>query len=191
MGPFPLLSVFAIIFLAELPDKTLYSVLLLATRNRPLPVLAGACAAFLVHGFIALGLGILAGHLPARAVEWGTAALFLAFGLLLLLRADADDRQEAPKPASRALLEAFGLVFAAEWGDATQVGTAALVARLPHHIWQVFAGATLALWSGAAVAVALGHTAGRRLPRKPLRKVAGAVFCLFALATAWHAAAHG
>src|SRR5712664_4135607 len=38
----PLLSSFLLILLAELPDKTLYTVLLLATRNRPWPVLFGA-----------------------------------------------------------------------------------------------------------------------------------------------------
>lgn len=189
MHPVPFLSVFALIFLAELPDKTLYAILLLAARGRPLPVLLGACAAFLVHGFIALGLGVLAGHLPARAVGLASAAVFLGFGLALLLRGDGAEEERPPAPPSRALVEAFALVFAAEWGDATQIGTAALVARMPHHPWLVFCGATSALWSGAALAVALGRKAGRSLPRPLLRKAAGAVFCAFGLASAVHALA--
>lgn len=182
MDPLSFFSVFALIFLAELPDKTLYAILLLATRRRALPVLAGACAAFLVHGFIALGLGILAGRLPARAVGLASAAIFLGFGLALLLRRGGEEAARPPAPPSRALVEAFALVFAAEWGDATQIGTAALVARMPQRPWLVFWGATLALWSGAVLAVALGRTAGRRLPRPLLRKAAGAVFCVFGLA---------
>ena len=38
----PALSSFLLILLAELPDKTLYTVLLLARRHRALPVLLGA-----------------------------------------------------------------------------------------------------------------------------------------------------
>ena len=63
-------------------------------------------------------------------------------------------------------------MFAAEWGDVTQVGTAALVARTPAHPWQVIAGATLGLWTGAALAVGLGRTTGRWLNPWPLQRVA-------------------
>ena len=51
-----LATTFGLIFLAELPDKTAYTVLLLAARHKPLPVLLGAWAAFLAQGFIALAL---------------------------------------------------------------------------------------------------------------------------------------
>ena len=40
-----LLSVFGIIFVAELPDKTALASLIPATRYRPLPVFVGAAAA--------------------------------------------------------------------------------------------------------------------------------------------------
>ena len=171
-------TTFGLIFLAELPDKTAYTVLLLASRGRPILVLIGACAAFLVQGFVAVALGEVIRRLPPDAVRWTTAALFLAFGLFLLLGKDAD---ETPPPRSKrkTLLEAFGLVFLAELGDATQIGTAALVARL-HDRWSVLAGSTLALWAVAALAVTVGATVGPRLPRRTLRRVAGAVFLVFA-----------
>ena len=170
-------TTFGLIFLAELPDKTAYTVLLLASRGRPLPVLFGSWAAFLVQGLLAVALGSFIGQLPPQAVRWTTAALFLAFGLFLLLGKDAE---EAPPPLSRrkAVVQAFVLVFLAELGDATQIGTAALVARL-HDRWSVLAGSTLALWTVAALAVTLGATVGARLPKRGLRRVAGAVFLLF------------
>jgi putative Ca2+/H+ antiporter (TMEM165/GDT1 family) len=174
-----LLTAFGLIFLAELPDKTAYTVLLLASRSRPVPVLLGSWAAFLAQGFVAVALGSLLARLPPQAVTWSAAALLLAFGLMLLLSRDAEE--EPPPPSHRkAFVEAFVLVFLAEMGDATQIGTAALVARLGAR-WSVLIGSTLALWTVAALAVTVGATVGPRLPRRTLRRVAGALFIVFAV----------
>jgi len=182
----PLLSSFLLILLAELPDKTLYTVLLLATRNRPWPVLFGAWAAFLAHGFIAVGLANILGALPTWLLTFGTAGLFIIFGLRLLFQRNEIGESADPLAADRVLTTSFWLVFVAEWGDATQIGTAALAARFPEHRWQVLSGATLGLWVGALLAVAIGRAAGHWLPEVAMRRVAGAVFCTFAIFTAVH-----
>ena len=176
-----LLTAFGLIFLAELPDKTAYTVLLLATRNRPLPVLVGSWAAFFVQGLVAVAMGSLLAQLSPAVVRWAAAAALLAFGLVLLLKPDQEGRPPAGSPR-RALVQAFVLVFLAEVGDATQIGTAALVARLGDR-WSVFVGATLALWAVSALAVTVGRTVGPRLPKRALRKAAGALFVLFAVAS--------
>jgi Ca2+/H+ antiporter, TMEM165/GDT1 family len=181
----PLLTSFVLVFLAELGDKTLYTVLLLSARNRAMPVLIGACAAFVVQGLIAVGLGSLLALLPAKWIQWLTGAIFLFFGLLLLLKDEPHSEQETNKTrhARRVTLTTFGLVFAAEWGDATQIGSAALVARFRAPL-QVFVGATLGLWLGTLLAVLVGRWVGSRLPTRALRKAAGIVFCAFAIAAA-------
>jgi putative Ca2+/H+ antiporter (TMEM165/GDT1 family) len=176
-----LLISFGLIFLAELPDKTTYTVLLLATRSRALPVLIGSWAAFVVQGLVALALASLVMRLPEQVVRWSAAGLLMLFGLLLLLRNPSEESLQ-PKTGRRAIAEAFVLVFLAEMGDATQLGTVALVARF-REPWSVFTGATLALWSVSAIAIAVGNALGTRLPRRPLRKAAGAIFCLFAVAS--------
>ena len=186
MNALPLLSSFLLILLAELPDKTLYTVLLLATRNRPWPVLFGAWAAFLAHGFIAVGFANILGALPTWLLTFGTAGLFIIFGLRLLFQRNEIGESADPLAADRVLTTSFWLVFAAEWGDATQIGTAALVARFPEHRWQVLSGATLGLWVGALLAVAIGRAAGHWLPEVAMRRVAGAVFCAFAIFTVVH-----
>jgi putative Ca2+/H+ antiporter (TMEM165/GDT1 family) len=48
---------FPIIFLGELPDKTMFASLLLSTRGRPVQVWLGAAAAFTVHVAIAVSAG--------------------------------------------------------------------------------------------------------------------------------------
>jgi putative Ca2+/H+ antiporter (TMEM165/GDT1 family) len=180
-----LLTTFGLIFLAELPDKTLYTILLLASRGRAVPVLLGAWAAFLVHGLIAVALGALFARLAPQAVGWSAAALFFAFGLWLLLRREPEE-ETAPEPPlpARLFASSFAMVFAAEWGDATQIGTAALVARAGSERWLVFTGATLALWVGTVLAVTVGRFVGARMPRLLLRRSAGVLFCIFGIASA-------
>jgi len=175
----PLAVSFGLIFLAELGDKTLYTVLLLATRNRALPVLLGAWAAFVVQELIALFMGSLLARLSATLVYGITAAVFLGFGLYLLLKNEPEEEVDTlERPSSRVLLLAFGMVFAAEWGDATQIGSAALVATM-HAPLQVFVGATLGLWAGAALAVTIGRTVRNRVRQRVLRACAGVLFCVF------------
>src|SRR4051812_39606448 len=177
-----LATTFGLIFLAELPDKTSFTVLLLAARGRPLPVLLGAWTAFLAQAAVALALGSLLSRLPPQAARWGAAAVFLSFGLLLLLREEPEGEEQAP-PQRRAFAAAFVMVFLAEMGDATQLGTAALVARFPGARASVLIGSTLALWSVSALAVTVGRTVGPRLPRRMLRKFAGTLFIAFAIAS--------
>jgi len=171
---------FALIFVAELPDKTAYTMLLLAARGRPLQVFAGSCAAFAVQGLVAVALGSLAARLSPDLIRYLAAAMFLGFGLWLLLSKLEPDAQQAPLSRNRALAQSFALVFLAELGDATQLGTAALVARL-HDRWSVYAGATLALCAVAFLAVTIGGTVGARLPKRVLRRCAGVLFCIFAV----------
>jgi Ca2+/H+ antiporter, TMEM165/GDT1 family len=71
-------TVYPVIFISELPDKTMFASLVLATRGRALVVWAGAATAFTVHVCIAVTVGAaLFTWLPQRAVQALAAALFL------------------------------------------------------------------------------------------------------------------
>ena len=66
------IAVFPIIFLGELPDKTMFASLVLSTRGKPLSVWLGAAAAFAVHVVIAVTIGVaLFRILPHRAAGRG------------------------------------------------------------------------------------------------------------------------
>jgi putative Ca2+/H+ antiporter (TMEM165/GDT1 family) len=76
------------ITLAELGDKTFFMALILAVRHRPRWVFVGAFSALAAVTLISLGLGYgLKELLPQGVVPWIAAALFLGFGLKLLLDA--------------------------------------------------------------------------------------------------------
>ena len=69
----------------------------------------------------------------------------------------------------------FAVVFVAEWGDLTQIGTAGLQAK--YREWLiVFGAAAAALWCVAALAVFVGNRAGKLLDPKLTQKIAAAIF---------------
>ena len=51
------LAVFPVIFVGELPDKTMFASLVLASRGHPASVWVGAAGAFMVHVVIATTIG--------------------------------------------------------------------------------------------------------------------------------------
>jgi putative Ca2+/H+ antiporter (TMEM165/GDT1 family) len=71
----------------------------------------------------------------------------------------------------------FAVVFMAEWGDLTQLAIAALAAqyRAPYI---VFAGSAAALWAVAAIAVFIGHRAGKLLDPHLTKRIAAVLFAL-------------
>ena len=181
-------TVFTVIFLLELPDKTALAALLLATRHRPLPVFLGAAAAFVIQSAVAVAAGSLLSLLPREPIRIGAGLLFLGMAALLIrrnLRKDEADEERAVEQEEarhrRPFITALSVVFVAEWGDLTQLATAALQARYQQPV-VVFVAATLALWAVCAIAVALGNRLGAWVPERPLQFAAAGVMVLVAVA---------
>jgi putative Ca2+/H+ antiporter (TMEM165/GDT1 family) len=176
------LAVFPIIFIGELPDKTMFASLVMATRGSPRQVWLGAAAAFLTHVVIATTIGVaIFAILPHRVVEGFVAAMFLV-GAVFAYRESAKDEEElAEEESSRhgVVVTAFIVIFVAEWGDLTQILTVNLAARYHSALW-VGVGATLALWAVAGIAVLSGQTLLRFINVATIRKITAVV--LLALA---------
>lgn len=180
-------SVFGVIFVAELPDKTALAALVLATRHKALPVFLGTALALTVQSVIAVAAGGLLSLLPARPVHIGAGLLFLVSAVVMWRRKDDDDDEKDarhshhPQTFLRSFGTVFGVVFIAEWGDLTQLGTAALAARYKSP-FAVFAGATVALWCVAGLAVFVGNRAGKLLDPEVTKRVAAVIFALLGAA---------
>jgi putative Ca2+/H+ antiporter (TMEM165/GDT1 family) len=173
-------AVFGVVFVAELPDKTAFAALLLATRRRPLAVFLGAAGAFLVQSLIAVAFGGLLALLPRVWVRIGAGLLFLGFAWTMWTRRDEEEPGAAAGAGGgfwRDAAASFLVIFIAEWGDLTQLATAALAAEHRRPL-TVFLGATSALWAVSALAVAAGHQLKSRLDPGRLQKAAAAVFAL-------------
>ena len=184
---------FAAILLVELPDKTMVATLVLSTRYRRRPVLAGVAAAFAVQCAVAVTAGGLLHLLPHRVLEAVVALLFAAGAVLLFresVNAEEDEAGLSAGSAADAGLSdrrifgiSFGVLFAAEWGDASQLATAGLVARYGQPV-AIGLGAFLALVGVAALAMLIGKVILRRVPLQLVHRIAAAMFAVFALLAA-------
>jgi Ca2+/H+ antiporter, TMEM165/GDT1 family len=188
--PSVVLAAFVLILPVELPDKTLFATLVLATRFPPLPVFVGVGAAFGLQVAIAVTAGSLLSLLPGALVSAVVAVLFLVGALLLLreARKGAEDEEAAAQAREntsfvRAAAISFGVLFAAEWGDLSQLATAGLAARYAEPL-SVFVGAWAALLVISGLAAFLGRKLADRLPVVLLHRIAAVLFLLFAIVAA-------
>lgn len=177
-----IVTVFALVFVAELPDKTAVAGLVLGTRFPWRWVFTGIAAAFVVHVVVAVAAGSLISLAPRRAVEAVVAVLFL-LGAFLIWREGRDSGEEEDAEAAAVADDAgfvkiaslgFGVIFVAEWGDLTQIMTANLAAKYNNPL-SVGIGAVLGLWAVALIAILGGKTLLRFLPIVWITRIAAVV----------------
>ncbi|MGH3361649.1 MAG: TMEM165/GDT1 family protein [Nocardioides sp.] len=183
---------FGTIFLVELPDKTFIATLVLSTRFRPLFVWIGVGLAFAVQTTVAVALGSAASLLPTDVVRGLALAMFL-IGAGLLFRegrahAEADGEEFVERAGeahgAKVIVTSFLVLFAAEWGDLSQLLTLTLVARYEDPV-SVFLGALAALLAVSGLAVLVGRALLRRVPLHVLHYAGAGVCLLIAGLTAW------
>lgn len=187
---------FGAIFVVELPDKTFIATLVMSTKMRPLFVWIGVALAFLVQTAVAVGLGKAASFLPEQLVHV-VAALMFVVGAIILFReartADARESETESEYAARSDADAHGLrvvgtsflvLFAAEWGDLSQLLTISLVAKYDDPV-SVFLGAWGALLAVSGLAVIVGRLLLQRVKLSLLHYVGATVCVLMAVLTVW------
>jgi Ca2+/H+ antiporter, TMEM165/GDT1 family len=180
------LTVFVVIALAELPDKTMIATLLMGSRGAPLWVWLGAAGAFLVHVGFAVVAGQLLAHLPHTTLEVVVIILFAGGAAYLLFvpqRAEAErgEREalgEVQRRHARVALSAFGVILVGEFGDLTQLLTVNFVAKT-HEPASVALGAAAALLAISAFAAFSGRALVRIVPTATIRKIGGVVLVGF------------
>jgi putative Ca2+/H+ antiporter (TMEM165/GDT1 family) len=185
---------FVAIFVVELPDKTFVATLVLATKYRPLLVWIGVGLAFTVQTIVAVLLGHAVTYLPQDLVRAVAGAIFLV-GAVLLFRegrshhqASEDEAEIAAKAkdvhGARVVLTSFLILFAAEWGDLSQLLTISLVAKYEDPV-SVFVGALGALLAVSGLAVVSGRALLQVVSLHALHYVGAAVCLLLAALTAY------
>lgn len=189
MNPAIVLAVFPVIFFGELPDKTMFASLVMATEGRPRQVWLGAAAAFVVHVGIATTVGVgLFKLLPHRAVDGVVALLFVLGAVYAWIERTRDEEPLVKREAAahQVVTTAFVVIFVAEWGDLTQILTANLAAHY-HSPLSVGLGAVAALWAVAALAVVGGQGLLRWINIQTVRRITAVVLVVLAAYTTWSA----
>jgi Ca2+/H+ antiporter, TMEM165/GDT1 family len=192
MDPVVIGLTFLAIFVVELPDKTFLATLVLATKYRPILVWIGVSLAFLVQTLVAVLLGHAVSFLPAEVVQAAAAVMFL-IGAVILIRegrshqeAAASDEEVETKELHgyKAVLASFLVLFAAEWGDLSQLLTISLVAKYEEP-FAVFIGALSALLLVSGLAVVAGRQLQRFVKLHVLHYIGAGVCLLLAALTAY------
>jgi Ca2+/H+ antiporter, TMEM165/GDT1 family len=187
---------FGAIFVVELPDKTFIATLVMSTKMRPLFVWIGVALAFLVQTGVAVGLGKAASFLPDQLIHVAAAMMFVIGAVILFREARSADEEEAATEDEyaakadagahgfRVVVTSFLVLFAAEWGDLSQLLTISLVAKYDDP-FSVFLGAWGALLAVSGLAVIVGRLLLQRV-RLSVLHYAGATVCvLMAGLTVW------
>ncbi|MFC8503257.1 TMEM165/GDT1 family protein [Pedococcus sp. NPDC057267] len=175
----------AVIFVAELGDKSQLMAMTFATRYRARQVLLGITVATAVVHLASVGIGRLVGtafsdHQWLVNVVAGVA--FLAFAAWTL-RGDElteDEADKARRSTGAALLAVGTAFFLAELGDKTMLATITLATK--EGWFGTWVGSTLGMVLADALAIGVGAVLGRKLPEKVIKIGASVAFLAFGVA---------
>ncbi len=187
-----------LITISELGDKTFFISVILSTRYPRRWVFLGAVTALVAMTVISVMLGSAIAFLPKRYVDYAEIAMFVFFGIKLLIDAwkmpahhECEIIEEAEEEiATKALslqknlsgwnifIESFLLTFIAEWGDRTQIATITLAAS--NNALGVTLGAILGHTICALIAVMGGKMIAGKISEKTITFIGGLLFLVFA-----------
>ena len=175
---------FAVIFVAEMGDKSQLMALTFATRYRVIPILIGiTIATASVHAVSVLLGAVLAVSLPTEMINIAAGLAFLGFAAWTI-RGDTltdDEAAKVERQSNRsAVAAASGAFFLAELGDKTMLATITLAST--DNPWWVWLGSTVGMVLADALAIVVGRLLGKRLPERAITIFASVMFVLFGVA---------
>ncbi len=172
----------AVIFVAELGDKSQLMAMTFATRYTVRQVLIGITIATAVVHLVSVAVGYgLGAALPTGWISLVAAVAFFAFGAWTL-RGDSltDAERTKAEQTNRSAIIAVGVAFfLAELGDKTMLATITLATD--HGWFGTWIGSTLGMVAADALAIVVGRALGKRLPEKVIAYGAAALFFLFGI----------
>lgn len=169
-------AAFALAFVAELGDKSQIILFGQATRGKPVRVVLEAVAAFAILTALAVTIGAtLSRWVPGWLASVAAALMFFVFAALAWRDARKPAMQEEP-PARGTFL----LILVSEFGDRTQVVTAALAVSSGNAL-ATGIGAWLALALSSILAVLAGRWLGHRVDARRRAMFSAIVFTVLGL----------
>ena len=194
-----------LITISELGDKTFFIAVILSMRYDHRTVFSSVLAALAVMTVLSVLLGQAVALLPKAYTHYGAIALFLIFGVKLIIdaiRMSPNATEEIVKEAEETVeeqdhqisvpifgkilarypqiglwVQAFVMTFLAEWGDRTQISTIALAAA--YNPVFVTVGAIVGHGICTAIAVIGGHLIAGKISERVITAVGGVLFLIF------------
>ncbi|MBD2188683.1 TMEM165/GDT1 family protein [Pseudanabaena mucicola] len=200
-----------LITISELGDKTFFIAVILSMKHNHRTVFSSVLAALAAMTVLSVLLGKAVSLLPKLYTHYGAIALFVIFGMKLIidaLRMPANSTEEVVKEAEEAVedqghpvnakflgkflrrypelgiwVQAFIMTFLAEWGDRTQISTIALAAA--NDPLFVTLGAILGHAICTLIAVIGGRLVAGRISERLITGIGGVLFLIFGATAYW------
>ena len=170
----------AVVFLAEMGDKTQLVVLAFAAKYRWQAVLAGMATGIIAVHSLAVLLGSLMGNVIPPLLMQGVAAfLFLVFGIWTL-RDSPEEKDGAIAYSFSPFLTVAMAFFVGEMGDKTQLAAFTMAASYDSSLL-VLTGAVIGMLIADSMGLVCGILLHKRLPERKLQLVSGSLFILFGI----------
>jgi putative Ca2+/H+ antiporter (TMEM165/GDT1 family) len=180
------LSLF-VVLVAEMGDKTQLVALAFATRYKASTVLLGVFLATLVVHLLSVALGEAIGlALPLFWVRLLAGLSFIGFGIWTLRGDELGDEEKLKEGRFGPLLTVAAAFFLAELGDKTMLATVTVASEQRSFV-PVWLGSSIGMVVADGLAVLVGKLLGKRLPERPIKYGAAAVFIISGLYTLWTA----
>lgn len=165
----------ALVFVAELGDKSQLMCMTFATRYRARTVIIGAGLASAVLDLASALLGnVIGAALPRDGVRIASGLVFLLFAVLALREAHRDDAPPAATMGKRAVLVVAVAFALSELGDKTMVTTMTLSTQ--YHWALVWVGSLIAMLASIVMAVLIGRVLLRVVPLRLVHLLSAALF---------------
>lgn len=172
------LATFAVVFLAELGDKTQLLVMAFAAKFPWRQVLVGMTLGIFVVHALAVGVGSFLGSLlNPLYMEILASLMFLAFGIWTF-KGSEDDEEEASAGRFGPVLTVMLTFIVGEMGDKTQFAAMAMAATFSAWL-AVLLGAVLAMVLADSLGLVAGAFLHRYLPPSRMRWISGSIFLAF------------
>jgi putative Ca2+/H+ antiporter (TMEM165/GDT1 family) len=165
----------ALVFVAELGDKSQLMSMTFATRYRARTVILGAGVACTLTNLVSALVGNAIGDaLPEHAVRIAAGALFLAFAALTLRHVSSPDDPRDPVRGGAAVIVVGAAFVLAELGDKTMLATMTLSTQ--YHWALIWIGSTIGMLVSIILAVGTGKALLRALPIKAVHLISALLF---------------
>ncbi|KQZ89536.1 hypothetical protein ASD62_09710 [Phycicoccus sp. Root563] len=174
----------AVIFVAELGDKSQLMAMTFATRYTVRQVLIGITVATAIVHLASVGIGAVVGNSFADK-QWIISIVagvaFIAFAAWTL-RGDElteDEADKARRSTGKAIVAVGIAFFLAELGDKTMLATITLATQ---EGWLgTWIGSTVGMVAADALAIGVGAVLGKKLPERVIKIGASVAFLVFGL----------
>jgi putative Ca2+/H+ antiporter (TMEM165/GDT1 family) len=171
---------FAIIFVAELGDKSQLMAMTFAARYRTGTILIAITVATALVHLVSVLLGAAVGvALPTDLISVIAGIAFLGFAAWTL-RGDELDDDDASRAAQsgRSVWWTVGVAFfLAELGDKTMIATITLATN--NGLFGTWLGSTVGMVAADALAIVVGQQLGARLPERTVKVGAAITLVVF------------